>query len=96
MIRMSGQLHRGSAQPQRTSLDRLGLILVVIAAFGMASMTWKKWADPVIDFGTELYVPWRIYEGDVIFRDVTHTYAPIRDRGQDEKHGPELIGAERL
>ncbi|MGB7769663.1 MAG: hypothetical protein WBN22_12535 [Verrucomicrobiia bacterium] len=35
----------------------------------MAGLSWRKWADIVVDFGTQLYVPWRICEGGVLYRD---------------------------
>jgi hypothetical protein len=36
----------------------------------MAAWTWRKWADPVVDFGHELYYAWRISQGDVLYRDM--------------------------
>lgn len=60
-----------------TSLPRAGLALVV-AAFGvLGASAWNRVSDPLVDFGTELYVPWRVFEGDVLYRDVVHHYAPL-------------------
>jgi hypothetical protein len=31
----------------------------------LAWWSWRKWPDPLIDFGRELYVPWQITQGKV-------------------------------
>lgn len=33
-------------------------------------LTWMKWPDIWEDFGAELYIPWRITEGEVLYRDI--------------------------
>ncbi|MCA9249306.1 MAG: hypothetical protein KDA42_19425 [Planctomycetales bacterium] len=51
---------------------------IVAAAFvGLAVWTWRRWADPLIDFGRELYVPWRLSEGDVLYRDLAYFNGPL-------------------
>ena len=47
-----------------------GAILVALVGIAMCAWTWSKWCDPIIDFGRELYVPWRLSEGDVLYRDI--------------------------
>jgi 4-amino-4-deoxy-L-arabinose transferase-like glycosyltransferase len=43
---------------------------VVAFAFVLAAaLTWRKWPDVLIDFGTQLYIPWRILHGAVLYRD---------------------------
>jgi hypothetical protein len=39
--------------------------------------SWRKWIDPMIDFGRELYLPWRISHGAVLYRDVDDIYGPL-------------------
>ncbi|MBI2827287.1 MAG: glycosyltransferase family 39 protein [Planctomycetia bacterium] len=39
--------------------------------------TWGKWPDAIVDFGRELYVPWRLSEGEVLYRDVAHFNGPL-------------------
>jgi hypothetical protein len=36
----------------------------------MASVSWGTWLDPIIDFGRELYVPWQLSQGKVLYRDI--------------------------
>lgn len=41
------------------------------------SVTWLRWMDPVIDFGRELYIPWRILAGEHPVHDFVHLYGPF-------------------
>jgi len=36
----------------------------------LAFLTWRKWPDLIVDFGTQLYIPWRLSEGSVLYRDL--------------------------
>ena len=44
---------------------------------GMTWMSWGKWPDLVIDFGNQIYVAWRLSEGDVLYRDITYFMGPL-------------------
>lgn len=44
---------------------------------GLAAWSWGRWTDPLIDFGFELYVPWRLYEGEVLYRDIAYRNGPL-------------------
>jgi hypothetical protein len=39
--------------------------------------TWGTWPDPLVDFGRELYVPWQIAQGKVLYRDIAHLNGPF-------------------
>jgi hypothetical protein len=43
----------------------------------MCVWTWRTWADPVVDFGREVYIAWRLAAGDVLYRDVVHFCGPL-------------------
>lgn len=43
----------------------------------IASHTWRKWPTLLLDFGHELYIPWRLSEGQVLYRDVAFLYGPL-------------------
>ncbi len=43
----------------------------------LASVGWLRWPDHLVDFGRELYVPWRLAEGDVLGRDVYTLFGPL-------------------
>ena len=47
-----------------------GLALVAVAFVIAAAVSWRKWPDAVIDFGLQLYLPWRIDQGAVLYRDL--------------------------
>ena len=47
-----------------------GLAVVAMAFVIAAAVSWRKWPDVVIDFGLQLYLPWRIDQGAVLYRDL--------------------------
>ena len=52
--------------------------IVLASAFAaMLAWTWFGWPDPVVDFGRELYVPWRLSEGDALYRDIAYFNGPL-------------------
>lgn len=52
-------------------------VLLSLLAVVMAIATWGKWPDVLVDFGRELYVPWRITEGDRLYVDISYVYSPF-------------------
>ena len=52
---------------------------VVLAATGAALYvwTWGSWPDVLVDFGRELYTPWRLTEGEVLYRDIAWFNGPL-------------------
>ena len=48
-----------------------------LTSFALLWWTWGKWPDVIIDFGRELYVPWRLSEGEVLYRDIAAFYGPL-------------------
>jgi hypothetical protein len=57
--------------------DILNVSALAAMAISFASISWGKWPDPLIDFGRELYLPWRISDGAVLFKDEMHLYGPL-------------------
>src|SRR5687768_5447393 len=57
-----------------------GLIALTVHACLFALLmwwSWRKWPDPMIDFGRELYVPWQIVQGKVLYRDIASLFGPL-------------------
>jgi len=54
-------------------------ILLTAIGAAMLRMSWRKWPDVLVDYGRELYVPWRLNEGEVLYRDILHFYGPLSD-----------------
>jgi hypothetical protein len=44
---------------------------------GLLWWSWRRWPDPLVDFGRELYVPWRINAGQVLYRDIASLFGPL-------------------
>lgn len=50
----------------------------VAATFAaLLAWTWQRWTDVLVDFGVQLYVPWQIAEGKVLYRDIAHYTGPL-------------------
>lgn len=43
----------------------------------MLHATWLTWPDAFIDFSRELYLPWRVSCGDLLYRDLAYYYGPL-------------------
>lgn len=48
-------------------------VLGALAAF-LIERTWQKWAHPIWDFGREVYIPWRLTQGEVLYKDLTYMF----------------------
>jgi hypothetical protein len=56
--------------------DWVGLLPSALAFVFMALLSWRKWPDPIIDFGGQLYIPWQLSTGSVLYRDVMYLPGP--------------------
>jgi hypothetical protein len=55
-----------------------GIVALHVAVAGaLLWWSWRKWADPLVDFGRELYVPWQITEGKLLYRDLASLFGPL-------------------
>ncbi len=54
-----------------------GPVSIVVASVAMLCWTWGTWPDVIVDFGRELYVPWRLTEGEVLYRDLAYFNGPL-------------------
>src|ERR1043165_1811613 len=61
-----------SHRPGRLDANHLGLLIIVLSYAIGAWLTWRKWPDVLVDFGIQLYLPWSISTGSVLYRDVMH------------------------
>ena len=55
----------------------IGPMVVASLAVAMLAITWGTWPDPIIDFGRELYMPWQICQGKVLYRDILYFNGPL-------------------
>src|SRR5258707_8479 len=55
---------------RRAFLTRwLGPFLIAATFILAAALTWRKWPNVLIDFGSQLYLPWKLSSGSVLYRD---------------------------
>jgi hypothetical protein len=52
-------------------------VTLVAGALYTLATSWRRWPDPVIDAGHQLYTAWRLSEGAVLYRDVGYLYGPL-------------------
>lgn len=50
---------------------------VAIAGVLMLVLSWRRWADLIVDYGREVYVPWQLSQGSLLYRDVSSFYGPL-------------------
>ena len=67
-----------STDPTATRRSRMVAPLVVLSiGLTLTALTWNRWVELLVDFGRELYVPWRITQGDVLYRDIAYFSGPL-------------------
>lgn len=57
--------------------ESVGIAVLAAGAVCMLLVSWRKWPDPLIDAGHQLYTAWRLSEGAVLYRDVGCLYGPL-------------------
>jgi hypothetical protein len=58
----------GKTPSRRDAVFACAIIGAVFAT--LTFKTWRRWPDLVVDFGAQLYMPWQISTGAVLYRDV--------------------------
>ncbi len=56
---------------------RSHLLGIFLSLSFVVVLSWRKWPDILIDFGRELYVPWMLHEGKVLYKDIAHLFGPF-------------------
>lgn len=56
-----------------------GPFLLSVTFSVLAAVTWRKWPDLWVDFGRELYVPWQLAQGKILYRDLALHYGPLAE-----------------
>ena len=54
-----------------------GPALLLATAAGMLAFSWGAWPNVFVDFGRELYVPWRLAEGESLHADIAWFNGPL-------------------
>ena len=65
-----GRLWKSKPQPLAAALP--------FAVFALlALVSWNRWLEPYVDSGRELMVPWRVSQGERLYRDVEFHHGPL-------------------
>lgn len=52
-------------------------ILLAAAFVALASWSWRKWTEPLLDFGGEAYIAWQLASGKALYRDIAWRDGPL-------------------
>jgi hypothetical protein len=52
-------------------------LVLLAAGIALALWTWARWGDVQVDWGREVYLAWRVSQGDVLYRDVAYYAGPL-------------------
>ena len=53
------------------------VVVLSLLFVGLTVWSWRKWPDPLVDFGRELYLPWQINRGKLLYRDLWSLFGPL-------------------
>ena len=65
------------SQSAETGRLVIGWTAIACAGLAMLLWSWGTWPNAYVDFGRELYVPWRLAEGEVLYRDLAWFNGPL-------------------
>lgn len=51
-------------------------ILIALGGW-LLSLSWNKWTNITLDYGRELYTPWLITRGQVLYKDILTIHGPF-------------------
>src|SRR6185369_16196264 len=50
----------------------VGPMAIAFAFLTVTALTWRKWPDVLTDFGAQLYLPWQLSMGRVLYLEVPY------------------------
>lgn len=56
---------------------RLPALLLSSAFLALTLWSWGRWPDALVDYGQQLYVAWRLAEGETLYRDLAWLHGPL-------------------
>ncbi|HET6277794.1 MAG TPA: glycosyltransferase family 39 protein [Candidatus Polarisedimenticolia bacterium] len=60
------------------ALQKLAPITALAALFvALAAWSWRRWPDLLVDFGQQLYIPWRLAAGERLHQEITLLHGPL-------------------
>lgn len=52
-------------------------VVICFVFLALTVWSWRKWADILVDFGREMYIPWQLCAGKVLYQDVFYFNGPL-------------------
>lgn len=52
-------------------------LFVIFIWYHYLSMYWGRWGSVNVDFGREVYIPWQMLQGKVLYKDIANINCPI-------------------
>jgi len=74
---LDGRFKLTYKKPDRRLIELVGIIAIFILVCLFLKLSWRKWCDPQIDYGRELYIPWQMSMGARWLKDVDDLYGPL-------------------
>ena len=74
---MSGNNGGTESFASRARRELPGPCCLALLFCGLSYWSWRKWPDILVDFGRELYVPWQLAYGSVLYRDIAYLNGPF-------------------
>jgi hypothetical protein len=71
-----GEVGAPPAWPGPSLALGMTVALVLVAVFALAQ-SWRRWLDPIIDTGRDLYIPEQLLAGARLYRDIRYQYPPL-------------------
>src|SRR6476659_5558960 len=65
------------ASAARSAQRWIGPAIIALAGTIVLACSWGTWPDPLTDAGRELYVPWRLCQGDRLYADIAYFNGPL-------------------
>lgn len=55
----------------------LGPWVIFLVGVIMCWISWGKWMDILVDFSLQVYAPWQLSQGQVLYKDIVYIYGPL-------------------
>src|SRR5580704_8837636 len=53
------------------------IIVLILLTVCFLKISWRKWADPIVDSGLQWYGFWRLSQGASLYHDIAWNYGPF-------------------
>ncbi len=71
------QISDSQAQRFFHSAFRIPHSALLLTFASLLIISWQRWTSTIADSGRELDLPWRLWQGELLYRDVHYLYPPL-------------------